>query len=105
MLTMNTNSPGTKISAKAEELELELDGLAIGAVLEVETASHTYRVVNRGGGRALISGHPRFCPSPVLALIADTLVPGMRMQFEIPLHGVVATSPIQGVRILNYLVC
>jgi hypothetical protein len=103
MLAMNTNSPEAQTSAKAEGIELE--NLPIGSVLEVKTAGSTYRVVNRGNGRALIYGHPRFCPSPVLARISDTLVPGMRMQFEVPHYGVVATSVIQEVRTLNYLVC
>jgi len=107
MLNMNTNSPEAQTSPQTEGIKtgIDLETLPIGAVLEVRTGGHTYRIVNRGAGRAVISGHPRYCPSPVLALLADTLAPGMRLQFEIPHYGVVATSLIKEVRTLNYLVC
>ncbi len=108
MWNINTNSPEAQTSFQTEGIKTEgidLETLPIGAVLEVRTGGHTYRMVNRGDGRVLISGHPRHCPVPVLALLADTLMRGMRLQFEIPHHGVVATSPIEEVRTLNHLVC
>jgi len=38
-------------------------------VIEVETQNHTYTIVHKGWGQALISGHPDFCPDPVLVEI------------------------------------
>jgi len=46
-----------------------LDLLPDGAELEVETENHCYRLRVRGRGHALISGHPRLCPEPVLVKI------------------------------------
>lgn len=46
-----------------------LDRLPEGAVLRVETQNRAYTLVNRGNGQALISGHPTFCPEPVLVHI------------------------------------
>src|SRR5438094_5794492 len=43
-----------------------LDELPMGAAVEVETANNVYRVENRGDGEVLISGHPEFCPKPIL---------------------------------------
>ena len=40
---------------------VSLDNLPDGEVLEVETQNRWYTIVNRGSGRALISGHPKFC--------------------------------------------
>ena len=37
--------------------------------LEIETQNRSYTLVNRGQGKALISGHPEFCPEPVLVRI------------------------------------
>jgi len=37
--------------------------------LEIETQNRSYILVNRGQGQALISGHPEFCPEPVLVRI------------------------------------
>ncbi len=42
-----------------------LDDLLEGTVLEVETQHRWYTIVNLGRGKALISGHPEFCPDPV----------------------------------------
>jgi len=48
---------------------VHLDSLAEGEELEVETQNRRYRILNRGGGRVLISGHPRYCPQPLPAYI------------------------------------
>ena len=40
-----------------------------GTVLEVETENRRYRIVRQGWGRALISGHPQYCPEPILVYI------------------------------------
>jgi hypothetical protein len=48
---------------------VHLDALAAGEELEVTTQNRRYRIVNRGGGQVLISGHPRYCPEPKPAYI------------------------------------
>lgn len=85
-----------------------LDDLNVGAVLEVETKNRVYRVENRANGRILISGHPKYCPGPVLAkLVGSTwdgsmvklgfIGRGMRLEFRHPVFGVVLTSRIEGI--------
>src|SRR5690348_13853988 len=44
---------------------LYLDDLPVGNAVNVETGHHTYHVENRGDGKALIQGHPKYCPEPV----------------------------------------
>ena len=39
------------------------------STLEVETQNRSYTIVLFGSGAALISGHPRFCPEPVMVKI------------------------------------
>ena len=52
-------------------VQSEIDGgvmlsdLPKSAKLKVQTENRSYTIVNRGGGRVLISGHPEFCPVPV----------------------------------------
>ena len=45
---------------------VHLSDLPLGTVLEVQTQNHVYRIVNENDGAAWISGHPVFCPEPVL---------------------------------------
>ncbi len=85
---------------------VDLDQLPTGAVIDVETDHHTYRVENRGDGRALISGHPKYCPEPVLVdlhgatagyvlLKMRFIGRGMRMEFRHPVLGVICTSRVR----------
>lgn len=82
-----------------------LEDLPPGAVLRVATANHVYRLVNHGKGKVLISGHPEFCPSPVLVMLhgsnwggsllkSNFIGRGMRLEFQHPLFQTVITSPI-----------
>ena len=48
---------------------VHLDDLAQGSRLEVQTQHRWYTVVNCGDGWVLISGHPKYCPSPLLVRI------------------------------------
>lgn len=48
---------------------VDLNNLPEGEILKVETQHHSYTIVSRGRGQALISGHPKFCPEPVLVRI------------------------------------
>ena len=36
------------------------------STLRVDTQNRSYTIVHCGHGHALISGHPQFCPEPVL---------------------------------------
>src|SRR5216684_2202104 len=82
---------------------VSLDDLAVGAVVEVVTGHHTYRLENRGAGAVLISGHPVYCPEPVLmwlhGSVSDSQVikmwfigRGMRLELRHPTLGLVQTS-------------
>lgn len=90
-----------------------LDELPAGAVIDVETDHHTYRVENGGDGRALISGHPKYCPEPVLVVLHGSTVGGgaihkmrfigrgMGMEFRHPVLEVVTTSRIREIHELS----
>lgn len=82
------------------------DVLSIGAVLDVRTRHHLYRIVNREAGKFLIAGHPEYCPKPVLvqfhgstwggSMIKNSYIGrGMCMEFRHPVHGVIITSPVE----------
>jgi hypothetical protein len=86
-----------------------LDDLPIGAVVNVETANHLYRIENRGGGEVLISGHPEVCPAPVLVSFHGStwgtpmlklrfIGRDMNMEFRHPEQGVVRTSRVRDIR-------
>ena len=92
-----------------EEEGISLDDLAAGAVLEVETRHTTYRIQNLGDGKAMISGHPDYCPNPVeVELIGSNwggdfprmrfIGKGARLEFWHPVRGIVRTSRIMEVR-------
>jgi hypothetical protein len=89
-----------------------LDDLAVGAVVEVVTGHHTYRLENRGGGAVLISGHPVYCPEPVLmwlhGSVSDSheikmwfIGPGMRLELRHPTLGLVQTSRVREIHELT----
>ena len=86
-----------------------LSDLATGVRLEVETQHNLYHLVTAGDGKALISGHPRYCPVPVEVRIQGSgwggslLKPsfigrGMRLEFCHPAFNVVTTSTIREIR-------
>ncbi len=90
-----------------------LDDLNAGAVLEIETENRVYRIENRANGRILISGHPKFCPGPVLVKLAGStwggsmlrlgfIGRGMRLEFRHPVFGVVLTSRIEEIHECRY---
>ena len=117
---MTTNSdlrlPAASLSpSRAGEAQrtqsVALDELPVGAVLEVETGHSTYRIENRGEGKALISGHPDYCPEPVLvdfhgavgpsSLKMWLIEPELKMEFRHPDFGVVRTSRVRRIRQLK----
>jgi hypothetical protein len=88
---------------------VHLDELSEGAVLQVETQHHSYTIVNRAGGQALISGHPKFCPEPVPVRIAGStwggsmlklrfIGRGMNLEFRHPTYHTITTSSVVGIR-------
>jgi len=88
---------------------IAMDELPVGAVVDVETGSHTYRLENCGEGKVLIAGHPLYCPEPLLVdlhgsvggepmLKMSYIGRGMKMAFQHPRFGVVLTSRVRAIR-------
>lgn len=86
-----------------------LRDLAPGSSIEIQTRNRLYRVVMQASGEALISGHPDFCPSPVLVKVDGSnwggsmlkqgfIGRGMRLEFRHPVYHTVTTSPISDIR-------
>jgi hypothetical protein len=84
---------------------VDLDNLADGSVLEVETKHHRYTIVKTAHTQVRISGHPKFCPEPVtveidryaakqLSLRPGYIGRGMHLVFEHPVYHTVTTSRI-----------
>jgi hypothetical protein len=91
---------------------IDLDQLAVGAVVELQTGHTRYRLENLGDGKVLISGHPEYCPQPTPvelhgsvgadgALKWHRFEPGGRLVFNLPQHGLVRTSRIQSLHRLQ----
>jgi len=86
-----------------------VDRLPEGAELEVETENRCYRLRICGQGEALISGHPQFCPEPVLVKIHGStfggsilrrlfIGRGLHLEFGLSEHRTIVTSPIVDIR-------
>jgi hypothetical protein len=91
---------------------VNLDDLPQGAVLEVQTQNRYYTIVNRGHGQALIWGHPKFCPNPVLVKIHGSnwggsmlkvrfIGRGMHLEFRHPEYRTIVTSRVREVRTIQ----
>ena len=105
----------TNFGAERENEDgIALDDLELGAVVEVQTGHTTYRMENCGDGKVLISGHPQYCPTPVLVdfhgstgghsiLKFRFIGRGLHLEFRHPTLGVVRTSRIKAVRELTPL--
>jgi hypothetical protein len=92
---------------------LRLSSLDTGSVIALHTKSRCYRIEYLDGDRVRISGHPEWCPTPVLARLHGSkgysngfaegyIGCGMRLLFErlddcIP----VTTSEITDIRVMN----
>jgi hypothetical protein len=56
------------VTETVELLEgVHLRSLDRGSVIDLETKSRHYRIEYMGGDRVRVSGHPQWCPAPVLA--------------------------------------
>jgi hypothetical protein len=61
--------------AKTTELRdgVQLAELEEGSVIDIETQSRHYSVEYLGGDRVRISGHPQWCPTPVVVRLEGSL--------------------------------
>ena len=91
---------------------VHLHDLRRGAVLEIETMDWTCRFQYAGEYGGWVSGHPKFCPEPVLVYIAGStwggsmlkqhfIGRGMHLEFLHPVHRCILTSAILEIRELN----
>jgi hypothetical protein len=88
---------------------VHLEDLPDGSALEVKTENRAYVLVIQGPGKALISGHPKFCPHPVLVSIHGSswggsmlkvafIGRGMHLEFQHPEYQTITTSRILDIR-------
>jgi hypothetical protein len=88
---------------------VHLNSIAPGTVLEIRTQNRAYTLKYEGDGQALISGHPVYCPEPVLVSIhgstwGGTMLKerfigrGMHLEFGHPVFEPITTSRIEEVR-------
>jgi len=86
-----------------------LKDLPKGSELEVETENRAYRIRVEADSKVLISGHPRFCPQPILVSIQGSswggsmlkvayIGRGMHLEFRHPEFRTVTTSRIRDIR-------
>jgi hypothetical protein len=82
-----------------------LEDVEVGATPEVQAGHTFYRLENRGDGKVLTLGHPRYCPQPSWSLSwaprgaeMRLLGRGMKLQFVHPALGLITTSRIQEIR-------
>ncbi len=52
---------------------VNLNDLAAGSTIEVETKSRRYHIECLGGSSVRISGHPDYCPTPVAAHVQGSI--------------------------------
>jgi len=104
-----SNEINSNVIQSEVEGGVHLRDLAPGAVLEVQTCQRWYTIVNQGDGEALISGHPQYCPVPVLVKIHGStwggsmlkeqfIGRGMHLEFRHPNFQPITTSRILDVR-------
>ena len=89
---------------------VELQDLRPGSTLHIRTQHTLYVVLVVAGNLGLISGHPRYCPQPVLVEIAGStwessilkthfIGLGMHLEFRHPKYRTpIVTSPILEIR-------
>ncbi len=53
-----------------------LNDLPEGAVVDIETQHHHYRLVKRADTHVRISGHPTFCPEPIEVEVEGSIAAG-----------------------------
>ena len=89
---------------------VDLKSLSQGSVIDVETKSRHYQIECLGGNKMRISGHPAYCPSPVVAELRGSIDlegtvesgcirPGRHMVFLLEDHIPLTTSKILSVHV------
>jgi len=89
---------------------LDCRNLVPGSLIDVQTQSRHYRIEYLGGNSIRVSGHPEFCPQPVLASLQGSLdrdgtletgfiACGMRMIFVLDDAHPITTSRVVHVRV------
>ena len=107
----------TEINRNLVQAEIEggvrVDDLRPGSRLQVKTQNTCYRILVLYGALALITGHPVFCPHPVLVTIHGStwggsllkmhfIGRGMHLEFNHPSYNTpIVTSPIQEIEELH----
>ena len=61
---------------------VSLNDLPPATVLEIQTQHHCYLVVLVSHNNALISGHPQYCPEPILVAIAGSTWGGSMLKLR-----------------------
>ena len=105
---------GDEVNHNIVESEIEggvfLKDLPSAAVLQIQTQNRCYTAVLVDEGSVLISGHPKFCPQPVLVRIAGStwggsmlkrryVGRGMHLEFRHPEYQTpIVTSRIKEIR-------
>jgi hypothetical protein len=101
---------GTIMTLSAESSAgIQIRNLSPGSFLDVETKNRHYKIECLGGNSVQISGHPQYCPKPILAELAGsvdrdgvyetgTIKPGMHLLFMPGNKYPVTTSRILRVR-------
>ena len=105
---------GDEVNHNIVESEIEggvfLHDLPSATVLQIQTQHHCYTAVLLNEGSALISGHPEYCPQPVLVAIAGStwggsmlkrryVGRGMHLEFRHPEYRTpIVTSRIKEIR-------
>ena len=100
---------GDEVNRNIVQSEIEggvyLEALVEGAILDVRTQHRWYTIVNYGRGKALISGHPKYCPDPVSVRIEGStwggsmlksrfIGRGMHLEFRHPAFRSITTSRV-----------
>jgi hypothetical protein len=99
------------MTASADVLQgVDLKSLSPGSLVDVETKSRHYLIECLGGNTMRISGHPQYCPAPMLAelqgsvdLAGDVekgcIRPGKHMAFLLDEHIPMTTSKVLSVHV------
>jgi hypothetical protein len=112
-MSLSEDHPNLSLEINAAIRQSEADGGILWSNVEpgvralVRTKSRTYIVEKNEDGETLISGHPRYCPTPVKANIHGStwggsmikigwIGLGMRLEFSTAVHpGAITTTTIQ----------
>jgi hypothetical protein len=69
------------MTATAESVSgVYLDHVSPGSTIDLETKSRHYRIECLGGDKIRISGHPRLCPTPILAQLWGSILESGRFE-------------------------